>query len=82
MMEIGKHAPVTLGRAEYVRADLALPAVQPNAAAIREAALREALIGLLADIQDYQRINNLGGENNHSQVIARALINNPEGQQP
>jgi Lar family restriction alleviation protein len=50
--------------------------VQPDAAA-REAALREALIGLLADIQDYQRINNLGGENNHWQVIARALIDKP-----
>lgn len=36
--------------------------------------LLEALQGLLADIEDYQRINNLGGENNHWQVIARAAI--------
>ena len=36
--------------------------------------LLEALQGLLADIQDYQRINNLGGENNHWQVISRAAI--------
>ena len=36
--------------------------------------LREALSGLLADIQDYQRANNLGGEDNHWQVIARAAL--------
>lgn len=36
--------------------------------------LLDALQGLLADIQDYQRINNLGGENNHWQVIASAAI--------
>ena len=36
--------------------------------------LREALEGLLADIQDYQRVNNLGGEDNHWQVIARAAL--------
>lgn len=39
-----------------------------------KADLLAALEGLLADIQDYQRINNLGGENNHWQVIARAAI--------
>jgi len=38
------------------------------------ARLREALADLLADVEDYQRINNLGGENNHSQVRARAAI--------
>ena len=38
------------------------------------ARLREALSGLLADIQDYQRINSFGGENNHWQVIARAAL--------
>ncbi len=36
--------------------------------------LLAALEGLLADIQDYQRINNLGGESNHWQVHARAAI--------
>lgn len=33
-----------------------------------------ALQGLLEDITDYQTINNLGGENNHWQVIARAVL--------
>ncbi len=36
--------------------------------------LVEALSGLLADISDYQTINNLGGENNHSQVRAREAL--------
>ena len=40
--------------------------------------LLAALKELLADIQDYQRINHLGGENNHSQVIARAAIKRAE----
>ena len=38
------------------------------------AELLEALKVLLDDITDYQTINNLGGENNHSQVQARAAI--------
>lgn len=33
-----------------------------------------ALQGLLEDIIDYQTINNLGGENNHWQVIAKAVL--------
>ena len=33
-----------------------------------------ALQGLLEDITDYQNSNNLGGENNHWQVIARAVL--------
>ena len=33
-----------------------------------------ALKGLLADIEEYQKINNLGGENNHWQVRARAAL--------
>ena len=33
-----------------------------------------ALQGLLEDITNYQTINNLGGENNHWQVIARAVL--------
>ena len=33
-----------------------------------------ALKGLLADITEYQTLNNLGGEDNHWQVIARAAI--------
>lgn len=37
--------------------------------------LSEALKGLLADITEYQTINNLGGENNHWQVIARKVLN-------
>lgn len=40
----------------------------------------EALSGSLADIEEYQTINNLGGENNHWQVAARKVLNNlPEG---
>jgi len=34
-----------------------------------------ALEGLLADITEYQTINNLGGENNHWQVQARLALN-------
>ncbi len=41
--------------------------------------LLNALKMLLGDIQDYQRINNLGGEDNHSQVTARAAIAKAEG---
>ena len=41
--------------------------------------LLEALKGLLADITEYQTINNLGGENNHWQVIARAAIAKASG---
>jgi hypothetical protein len=41
--------------------------------------LLQALKGLLADIEDYQRINNLGGENNHWQVISRAVLAKAEG---
>jgi hypothetical protein len=42
--------------------------------------LLDALQGLLGDIQDYQKINNLGGENNHWQVIARNVIAKATGQ--
>jgi len=42
--------------------------------------LLAALEGLLADITDYQTINNLGGENNHWQVMACAAINKAKGQ--
>ena len=41
--------------------------------------LLEALKGLLADIEEYQSINKLGGENNHWQVISRAAIAKAEG---
>jgi len=41
----------------------------------------EALRGLLEDIEDYQRLNNLGGENNHWQVIARAVLAEHDAQQ-
>ena len=37
-----------------------------------------ALKMLLADIEEYQRINHLGGEQNQSQVVARAAIANAE----
>lgn len=40
----------------------------------REAKMREALAGLLADITEYQTINKLGGENNHWQVRAREAL--------
>lgn len=36
--------------------------------------LLEALTGLLADIEDYQTRNQLGGHDNHCQVMARAAI--------
>ena len=39
-----------------------------------------ALKMLLDDITDYQTINNLGGENNYSQVQARAAIAKAEEQ--
>lgn len=53
---------------------------QANARLIAAAPeLLEALKGLLADIEDYQRVNNLGGENNHWQVISRAAIAKAEG---
>lgn len=42
--------------------------------------LLEALEGLLDDISEYQHINNLGDENNHSQIIARAAIAKARGQ--
>lgn len=61
-LQAGVH---TLG--EYMHEDDArLAAAAPD--------LLEALKGLLADIEDYQRINKLGGEDNHWQVIARAAI--------
>lgn len=43
--------------------------------------LLEALNGLLADIEEYQQINKLGGENNHWQVISRAAIAKALGEQ-
>jgi hypothetical protein len=46
------------------------------AATQREERLREALSGLLADITEYQLINNLGGANNRWQVMARAALEN------
>ena len=46
-----------------------------NAALIAAAPdLYESLRGLLADITEYQELNNLGGKNNHWQVTARAAI--------
>jgi hypothetical protein len=36
--------------------------------------LLRTLKSLLADIEDYQRINNLGGQNNQSQINARTAI--------
>lgn len=44
--------------------------------------LLEVLEGLLQDIEDYQTINNLGGENNHWQVIARNVIKQARGIKP
>lgn len=41
--------------------------------------LLDALKVLLADIEEYQRINKLGGETNHWQVISRAAIAKAEG---
>lgn len=37
-------------------------------------ALRDALAGLLADVEEYQRINHLGGKDNHWQARARMLL--------
>lgn len=41
--------------------------------------LLTALEGLLSDIEEYQSINHLGGENNHWQVAARAAIAKARG---
>ncbi len=43
--------------------------------------LYQALKMLLEDIQDYQRINHLGGESNASQVLARAALAKARGEQ-
>ena len=40
-------------------------------------ALREGLKGLYEDVLEYQRINNLGGYDNHWMKIARALLKEP-----
>lgn len=42
--------------------------------------LYEALEGLLADITEYQEINNLGGQNNHWQVKAKAALAKARGE--
>lgn len=42
--------------------------------------LYEALEGLLSDIEEYQKINNLGGKNNHWQVISRAALAKARGE--
>ena len=42
--------------------------------------LYEALDGLLADITEYQEINNLGGQNNHWQVKAKAALAKARGE--
>ena len=56
------------------------PNARANARLIAAAPdILEALKGLLADIQDYQRINNLGGDDNHWQAMARAAIAKTEG---
>lgn len=36
--------------------------------------LREALGGLLADVFEYQAMNNVGGWDNHAQAAARATL--------
>jgi len=41
-------------------------------------ALREGLRGMYEDTLEYQRINNLGGYDNHWMKIARALLNNKD----
>lgn len=56
------------------------PASEGNAQLIAAAPdLLAALQSLLADIEDYQQINHLGGHENHSQVMARAAIAKAEG---
>ena len=54
------------GSPEQANANARLIAASPD--------LLFALKGLLADITEYQTLNNLGGEDNHWQVIARAAI--------
>lgn len=41
--------------------------------------LLEALKGLHDDLAEYQRINNIGGYDNHWMVAARAAIKKAEG---
>lgn len=57
---------------ERMEADARLIAAAPD--------LLEALSGLHADVMDYIRLNNLGGENNHWLVIARAAIAKATGE--
>lgn len=45
----------------------------------RIAMLEEALRGLHDDVADYQRINNLGGYDNHWMRIARAALGEGKG---
>lgn len=69
----GADHPVTNG--------VARGAVKYNARLIASAPyLLETLKALLAEIEDYQRINHLGGENNQTQLNARAAIKKAEGQ--
>ena len=57
---------------EYSNAmKLAYKLTNANEALIEAA---EALGGLLTDITEYQKLNTIGGENNHWQVIARAAL--------
>lgn len=57
------------------------PVYQANARLIAAApSLYAALKELLADIEDYQSRNHLGGHDNHAQVMARAALARAEGQ--
>jgi hypothetical protein len=62
---------ISLSSDRHGLADASLIASAPD--------LYAALSELLRDITDYQRINNLGGENNHAQVMARAALQKAEG---
>ena len=83
-LKLGKGIQYTYLVADKKGQDIANWAHYPNATKAQTKAnarliaaapdLLEALMGLLADITEYQTLNNLGGEDNHWQAIARAAI--------
>lgn len=75
-------ASIWIEAGEYYSIASVIPQREVEANAHLLAAAPELLFALkmlLADIEDYQRINHLGGADNHSQQMARAAIAKAEG---